>query len=94
MYTLPPENNIREQFPALKREHGQNPAIFLDGPAGSQVPQTVADAVSHYMLHTNANGGGFFSTSRESDALMDVCQEVAATFFGANDPGEIVFGPN
>ena len=73
---------------------GEKTAIFLDGPAGSQVPRTVAEAVTHYMLHTNANGGGFFATSQESDALMDECQEVAAAFFGASDSGEIVFGPN
>ena len=94
MHTLPHEKEIRLQFPALKRKLGENQAIYLDGPAGSQVPQIVADAVANYMLHTNANGGGFFATSQESDALMDTCQEVAAAFFGASDPCEIIFGPN
>ena len=57
MHTLPHEKEIRSQFPALKRESGEKQAIFLDGPAGSQVPQVVADAVASYMLNTNANGG-------------------------------------
>lgn len=94
MHMLPHEDEIRSQFPGLKRLSGNQEAIFLDGPAGSQVPQTVANAVSNYMLHTNANGGGFFATSQESDALMDDCQEVAAALFGASDPCEMVFGPN
>jgi cysteine desulfurase family protein (TIGR01976 family) len=94
MHTLPPEEEIRSQFPGLTRKLGERQVVFLDGPAGAQVPQTVADAVSHYMLHTNANGGGFFATSLESDALMEEVQQAGAAFFGASDPHEIVFGPN
>lgn len=94
MHTLPPEDIIRSQFPALARVLGEQSVVFFDGPAGSQVPQSVADAVSHYMLHTNANGGGFFATSLESDALMEEAQVAAAAFFGASDPHEVVFGPN
>ena len=29
----------RQQFPALSRMVNDSPAIFLDGPAGTQVPQ-------------------------------------------------------
>ena len=94
MHTLPHHDKIRSQFPGLTRKMGDKTVVFFDGPAGSQVPQSVADAVSHYMLHTNANGGGFFATSRESDALMEEAQVAAAEFFGASDPHEVVFGPN
>lgn len=94
MHTLPHEDTIRSQFPGLTRKRGEQTVVFFDGPAGSQVPQSVADAVSHYMLHTNANGGGFFATSLESDALMEEAQIAAASFFGASDPHEVIFGPN
>ena len=60
----------RIQFPALAREHDGQPAIFLDGPAGTQVTQSVIDAISHYYCTCNANHGGQFATSRESDVLV------------------------
>ena len=65
----------RRQFPALSRSVGDFPAAFLDGPGGTQVPQRVIEAISHYLGHTNANHGGLFATSRESDALLDLGRE-------------------
>lgn len=84
----------RAQFPALSREVNGQPAIFLDGPAGTQVPQRVADAISRYLLSTNANHGGEFATSVESDALLDAAHAAGADFLGASDPNCIVFGAN
>ena len=37
--------------------------IYLDNPAGTQVPKAVADAVARCLLETNANLGGFFATT-------------------------------
>lgn len=85
---------IRGQFPALTRTVAGQPAIFFDGPAGSQVPQRVADAVSRAMLQTNANEGGHFATSVENDALFADAADTLAAFFGAKFSEEIVFGPN
>lgn len=91
MYDL---DSIRRQFPALQRVvHGQSAAYF-DGPAGSQVPRRVAEAVSRYLLETNANHGGPFATSRDSDALLDGAHRRLAEFLGAPDPDCIAFGPN
>lgn len=80
---------IREQFPALRKE-----AIFLDNPAGTQVPQAVLDRMSTYLTEHNANHGGAFETSRQSDALVDEARAAAADFLNAGRPEEIVFGPN
>ncbi|MDA7980662.1 MAG: aminotransferase class V-fold PLP-dependent enzyme, partial [Pirellulales bacterium] len=86
--------SIRRQFPSLARKvDGQTVASF-DGPAGSQVPQVVADAVAHCLLHTNANSCGQFATSREVGELANAGHAAAADFLGANDPGEVAFGPN
>ena len=86
--------NCRAQFPALQRQvHGQ-PAVFLDGPAGSQVPQSVIDAIGDYLAHRNANHGGEFATSRESDAALDSAHEALADFVGTPDPDCIAFGAN
>jgi len=84
----------RRQFPALERTVAGRPAVFLDGPGGSQVPRRVIDAVADYLAHTNANHGGAFPTSRESDALLDAAHRAVADLVGTADPETIVFGAN
>ena len=69
---------LRAQFPALRRTHAGRPVVYLDGPAGSQVPQSVIDAISNYYHHHNANRGGKFDTSRETDQLMRAAHRHAA----------------
>lgn len=80
---------IRGQFPAL-----QNGPVFLDNPAGTQVPHAVLDRMTTYLTEYNANHGGAFETSRQSDALVDEARAAAADFLNAGRPEEIVFGPN
>ena len=84
----------RLQFPGLTREVTGRHAAFLDGPAGSQVPQRVIDAVSRYLTWTNANGGGHFRTSVLSDGLLADVHRAVADFLGSDDPDLTVFGPN
>jgi cysteine desulfurase family protein (TIGR01976 family) len=85
---------VRSRFPGLARRDGDRQAVFFDGPAGSQVPAEVAAAMSHYLLHTNANHGGAFATSRETDEATDQARRAAAELFGGDDPEEVVFGAN
>ncbi len=84
----------RDQFPALHRTVSGQPAVFLDGPAGSQVPQRVIAAISHYLSQTNANHGGRFATSRESDQMLDEAHRAAADLLGTASPESTVFGAN
>jgi cysteine desulfurase family protein (TIGR01976 family) len=84
----------RGQFPALTRQFSGRPAIFFDGPAGSQVPECVIDAIGGYLRTSNANHGGLFATSRESDAMLDAAHQALADLFGAADPTSIIFGAN
>ncbi len=84
----------RRQFPALSRQVGEFPAAFLDGPGGTQVPRRVIEAIGNYLLRMNANHGGLFATSRESDALLERAHEAFAEFLGGDDPQSIVFGQN
>jgi cysteine desulfurase family protein (TIGR01976 family) len=84
----------RRQFPALAREIAGQPAVFFDGPAGSQVPQRVIDAISRYLIECNANHGGLFATSRESDALLTAAHEAMADLLGTGDPSLVAFGAN
>ena len=86
--------SLRTCFPGLQRTEGGQTCVFLDGPAGTQVPSVVSEAVSKHLLHHNANHGGMFSTSRESDAIVDEAHRAAAEFVGASDGDEIAFGGN
>ena len=87
-------DEIRRQFPALARQAGDYPAAFFDGPAGTQVPQRVIDAVSAYYIQHNANHGCLFPTSRESDDMLAAAHQAAADFVGSDDPGTVAFGAN
>src|SRR3990170_3147365 len=80
---------IRSQFPSLS-----SGAIFFDNPGGTQVARQVMDRVNDYLLHHNANHGGAFKTSVESDAILHEAHAAMADFLGAASPDEIVFGPN
>lgn len=86
---------LRNQFPALQEtdEKGQ-PYVYLDGPGGTQVPQTVIDAMVDYFRRANANHGGRFITSRRNDEVIDQARAAMADFFNAPSPREIVFGAN
>ena len=87
-------NEFRNQFPALSRETDGLPFAFFDGPAGTQVPQCVIDAVSAYFAQNNANHGGLFQTSRESDAVLAAAHQAVADLLGTDDPDTVAFGPN
>ena len=86
--------SIRCQFPALSRSINGHPVAYFDGPAGSQVPQAVADAVAGYLLESNANRGGPMASSEETDAMFAAAHQAAADFVGTDDPAETVFGAN
>ncbi|HEU5202821.1 MAG TPA: cysteine desulfurase-like protein [Candidatus Limnocylindrales bacterium] len=85
---------VRRRFPALSEVHGERPLVFLDGPGGTQVPDTVIEAVASYYRTSNANAGGPFATSEQSDAIAAQAHAAMADFLGAADPDEITFGAN
>jgi cysteine desulfurase family protein (TIGR01976 family) len=84
---------VRRRFPALQLTHDGQPMVFLDGPGGTQVPESVIEAVSRYYRESNANHGGAFETSRRSDAIVEAAHEAIADLLGV-DADEITFGPN
>ena len=89
-----PIAEIRSLFPGLQRQVNGNQAIFFDGPGGSQSPESVGDAVKHYLLHQNANVGMSLATSKETDSLIEETMRACADFVGCEDYREIVFGQN
>src|SRR5258707_4750423 len=72
---------VRAQFPSLKLRVNGQPTAFLDGPAGTQVPKQVTDAVQNYFLTANANTFGAFATSRANDAMIASARAAMADLF-------------
>ena len=84
---------VRQQFPALRQTVNGQPAVFFDAPGGTQVPQSVIDAISEYLSKWNANLGGAFLTSQRSELIVEQAHQAMADFFNCA-PDEVVFGAN
>jgi cysteine desulfurase family protein (TIGR01976 family) len=84
---------VRSQFPSLSQTVNGHPAVFLDGPGGTQVPQRVIDAISNYLRRDNANTCGAYATSRHTDAMLADARASMADFLHCA-ADEIIFGPN
>jgi cysteine desulfurase family protein (TIGR01976 family) len=80
---------VRSRFPALSGD-----TVFLDNPGGTQIARSAVWRMERYLKSTNANHGGAFRASRESDAVVAEARSAAADFLNAPRPEEIVFGPN
>jgi cysteine desulfurase family protein (TIGR01976 family) len=78
----------RTQFSSLQRD-----LVFFDAPGGTQVPDSVIDAIGGYLRESNANVSGPYETSRQTEVLFARARATAARFLGATEE-EIVFGPN
>ncbi len=85
---------IREMFPSLRRQINGCSIVYLDGPAGTQVPEMVIEAISDYYRQSNANTHGHFQSSKETDLLIDRTRRKVADFLGATGPETISFGQN
>ena len=87
-------DTVRNQFPSLKRIVNGRPIVHLDGPAGTQVPQSVIDAIVNVYSHSNANSHGQFVTSQETDLSVEQARNQVAALLGAEGPHTISFGAN
>lgn len=85
---------MRSHFPTLARSYNGEPLLYFDNPAGTQVPRETIAGYASYLQHSNANVGGAFVTSRETDALLADARQAMADLLGAASSQEIVFGPN
>jgi len=84
----------RRDFPSLARTVNGRPIAYLDGPAGTQVPEPVIAAIAGYYRTSNANQHGEFITSRETDRLLEETRAAVAAFLGAPSGREVSFGAN
>jgi cysteine desulfurase family protein (TIGR01976 family) len=81
-------DRVRALYPALADGYA-----YLDGAAGTQVPQAVVDAVAGAYRHGIGNAGGAFPASARSDAIVAACRAAVADLVGG-DPDGVVLGPN
>ena len=79
---------VRRRFPSL-----EGSTAFLDGPGGTQVPDSVIDAVAAYLREDNANVDGPFGTSLRTNEIIAQARQRAATSLGCS-PDEVGFGMN
>jgi cysteine desulfurase family protein (TIGR01976 family) len=84
---------IRQHFPALDREHNGALVAYFDAPGGTQVPRVVAEAMTDYLFHHNANTHWLYPTSEETDAIIARSREAAGDLLNCS-PSEVVFGAN
>ena len=86
---------IREAFPSLSlRDKNNNQIIYLDGPGGTQVPNSVIDGISEYYKKHNANTHGEFGTSIETDKIMSTLRDKVSILLNAEDKNCISIGQN
>ncbi|MDH5344430.1 MAG: cysteine desulfurase-like protein [Gammaproteobacteria bacterium] len=87
-------DTIRARFPALSIRDNRVPRIYFDNPAGTQVPQSVVDAMTSCLIESNANVHGSFVTSARADDIVTGVHVAMADLLNAPSPDEIVFGQN
>jgi cysteine desulfurase family protein (TIGR01976 family) len=85
---------VRPLFPSLQRLHHHQPLIYFDGPGGTQVPQSIIDAIVHYYQRSNSNTHGEFITTHETDQVIRDMRYTVATLLGAENPETISIGQN
>src|SRR5215212_7988026 len=79
---------VRALYPALADGYA-----YLDGAAGTQVPETVIDAIAGAYRGGIGNVGGAFPASGRSDAFVAGCRRAVADL-GGGQPEGVVLGPN
>jgi cysteine desulfurase family protein (TIGR01976 family) len=89
-----PIERVRSEFPALAITDGGRARIYVDNPAGTQVPVRVSQAISRCLLQSNANLGGYFATSIMAEESVVAAHRAMARFLGAESEREVIIGPS
>lgn len=85
--------SVRTRFPALDRIENGRTAAYLDGPGGTQVPQSVVEAIATPLRRGLSNLGGGYGPSDDAVRITAAARRSGADLFNAA-PEEIVFGQN
>ena len=85
-----PIDRVRREFPALSQSDVGRPRVFMDNPAGTQLPRRVVEAVSDALVDAASNYGGFFENSHDAEAIYTRAHDAMADFVNAHSSSEIV----
>jgi cysteine desulfurase family protein (TIGR01976 family) len=80
---------FRDLFPALKSGFS-----FLENAGGSQVPQTVIDAVPRYFRESYVQLGAGYPASDRATAIVEEAHTWMTDFMGGTGAGQVVIGPS
>ncbi len=89
-----PIDRVRREFPALSGTRDGTLRVFMDNPAGTQLPRRVVDAVANAMVEAASNYGGYFEVSRNAEETCAAAHRAMADFVNARSANEIVVGPS
>ena len=85
-------NQIRKDFPILKRTMSDHPLIYMDNSATTLKPRPVIDAVMNYYTYLGANAHrGDYEMSAQVDQAFEGARKTAQKFINAKYTEEIVF---
>ena len=86
-----PVHELRALFPAIQKA---GDFIFLENGGGSQVPQSVIDAVTNHLIDCNVQRMAKYRHSQGVDRGLQAARESVAILVNAYRPEEISFGLN
>lgn len=87
--------NIRKDFPILKRKINGHPLIYFDNAATTQKPKQVIDAITNFYKNKNANiHRGVYTLSQEATYLYEEAHKKVAKFINAKSFEEVIFVRN
>lgn len=85
-------NEVRNDFPILKRFVNEKPLVYLDNAATTQKPQSVIDALTHYYTYDNANiHRGLYFLSELATEQYENARLKVKEFINALSASEIIF---
>lgn len=85
-------SGVREQFPILRRQDGEQELVFLDSAASTQQPTAVIDAVADYHRHRHANiHRAVYRLSQAATRDYELARATVAGFINAAEPEECLF---
>lgn len=84
--------SVRNDFPILTAQPGEQPLAYLDSAATAQKPRQVIDAVQRYYSAENANiHRGVYALSEAATQAYEAGRSRVARFINAHEAAEIVF---
>jgi cysteine desulfurase/selenocysteine lyase len=88
-------NQVRSDFPVLKRRVHDKPLVYLDNAATSQKPELVLQAMDDYYRRYNANiHRGVHTLAEEATEAYEGARRKVGRFINAYSPREVVFVRN